>query len=539
MVLEAAKRYNGASKNLILGDTLPGPLKHVGSAKGKRRKVRPMKRETLVMDTVRRGWPRLLGSWGLRVALLFAPLLMLEVGRIFSAVTDPDYWWHVRTGRYIYETGTLPRVDIYSYTAAGRPWITHEWLTELLLYMVYQQFGYVGNVVLFSLIGVLTWAVVYATCRRRGVGDLGTAVLVLWGAVMAMGSANVRPQALTTLFLAICMLLLTLYKEGKRGAIWLMPPLMALWVNAHGGYVIGLAVLGLSIVGEILRRPAAPLRPLVLAAGLSAAATLLNPHGLEALFYPFTYAGTSNASMQYIMEWQSPNFHNPYFLIFFGGGLMLAIMLGVRRQPLEVTEALWALAFSLMALLSARHIQLYAVVLVPLLGARLQAEVPAFRRAMSVLKGRRLLAVTCLVYFIGALSMVRWTRRGSTPLQLGREPSAATYPSGAVEYIQSNDLENNLFNEYKWGGYLIYHLYPQQRVFVDGRADVYGDELIDKYVDVSRLRPRWREVIDENDVRMALVEKASPLAVVLGQDTRWREVFVGEVERLFVRQVSE
>jgi len=460
---------------------------------------------------------------------------MLEAYQRFSLATDPDYWWHVRTGQYIYETATLPRVDIYSHTAVGQPWVTHEWLTELLLYVVYRQFGYVGNVVLFALIGLLTSAAVYATCRRRGVGDLGAAILVLWGMAMAMGSANVRPQALTTLCLAICLLLLTLYKKGKARVVWLLPPLLALWVNVHGGYIIGLALLGLTVAGEAVRRPAAPLRPLVLAIGLSVAATLLNPHGLEALSYPFTYAGTSNASMRYIEEWQSPDFHSPYLLIFFGGSLLLAMLLGLGRQPLGITEMLWALAFSLMALLSARHIQLYAVVLIPLLGTRLQAEIPAFRRAMSVLRGRRLLAVTCLAYAIGTLSMVGVARRGSTFRQLGWEPSAATYPSGAVQYMRSNDLEGNLFNEYKWGGYLIYHLYPQQPVFVDGRADVYGDELINKYVDVSRLRPGWREVIDENDVQIVLVGKTSPLAAVLGDDADWRQVFVGDVERLFVR----
>lgn len=469
--------------------------------------------------------------------LLLAPMLLLIVVRFFVAPTDPDYWWHVRTGQYIVETGSLPRVDIYAYTVSEQPWVTHEWLTEVLFYLVQHQFGYVGNVVLFATVSAVTALAVYATCRLRGLGEPAAAILMLWAAGIGMGSSNVRPQIITTLLLAICALLLTRYLRGHTRALWAFPPIMALWVNLHGGYVIGLVLLGLTVVGEVIAlamgRRAAPLGPLVVIAGLSAAATLLNPHGIEALLYPFSYAGSQNPSMQYIAEWQSANFHQTSVLVF-AASLLLAIVLGVWRRPLGPTEVLWLVMMALMALRSVRHIALYGVVATPLLAARLQAELPTLRTSLA--NWRRPLLLAVMWPLVGVL-LVRLavTGGGWEHAQVGREPNATTYPAGAVEYLRTHDLPGNLFNSYAWGGYLIYQLYPQRPVFIDGRMDIYGD-VVEPHLSVTLLRPGWRQVLDGHDVRLVLVEKESPLAVVLGDDPGWREAYSGDVERLFVRR---
>jgi len=484
---------------------------------------------------------RLLSKLGLRaVLLLLAPTLLFIFFMHFLPGTDPDYWWHVRTGQYIYETGAIPTVDIYSYTAAGKPWVAHEWLSELMFYVVQRQLGYVGNVALFGLLSMLTWLAVYATCRRRGIGELSATALMIWGYVVAMGSINVRPQMLTALLLAVAALLLTRYKQGQPKPLWALPPLFALWVNLHGGYVIGLALVVLTVGGEalshVLRRPAAPIKPLAAIAVFSAAATMLNPNGVEALLYPFSYAGTQNASMQYIAEWQSPDFHASLFVAL-AASLLLAIVLGIGRRPLGISEVLWTLAFGFMALQSARHVPLYAVVIMPLLAARIQAEIPALRNSVSTWKRPAVLGVTWLMLAAIVLATLADPEKRSK-LQLGYEPSSATYPAGAVEYLRVHNLEGNLFNDYGWGGYLIYQLYPERRVFIDGRADVYGDAFVGSYIAVHRLQPNWRQVLEEHGVPLALVGKDSVVATVLSADPAWREVYAGEVERLFVREAQ-
>lgn len=476
--------------------------------------------------------------------LLLAPLLLLAVLSIAFPQTDPDYWWHARTGHYIVETGALPRADIFSYTAAGRPWVTHEWLTEVVFFLVARQAGYVGNVVLFGLLVAGALLAVYAMCRRRGAGAVGATLLTLWAFVIAMPQLNVRPQVVTFFCLAIFALLLTLYRQGDTRALWPLPPLMALWANLHGGYIIGLALLGLTIAGEVaarlFRREAAPLRPPLVATALTGLATLLTPHGLEALRYPFTYAGTGNASMRFIAEWQSPDFHQPIFLVF-AASLLLLLVLGVGRRPLGPTETLWAVAFALLGLQSMRHIPLYAVVVTPLVGARLAAELAPYRGRWPRWEWRAhtaagaLAALLPLLFLGGALAQPGATSH----LQLGREPGAAGYPAGAVAYLRAQHLRGNLYNDYAWGGYLIYELYPDRRVFVDGRADVYGDAFVTEARAVEKVRPDWRQILDRYDVQLALTGKDSALAGALRADPGWREVYADTTAELFTRVPSD
>jgi hypothetical protein len=271
----------------------------------------------------------------------------------------------------------------------------------------------------------------------------------------------------------------------------------------------------------------------LVASGISTGASLLNPHGIQALLYPFSYAGTANASMRFIAEWQSPDFHQLSYLVF-GGSVVFGVALGVVQRPLGLTQSLWVLSLAAMALQSARNIPLYAVVATPLLAARLQEMVPVLRRRVSDLPLSWLLALIwplLMVSIVGTL--VQPVQRAT--LQLGIEPSSASYPMGAVEYIKTNQPNGNMFNDYGWGGYLAYQLYPERKVFIDGRADVYGDKLVESYVNIVQLEAGWRNALNEHDLRIVLVRNESPLAVALAASTEWREVYAGPVERLFVR----
>lgn len=472
--------------------------------------------------------------------LLLIPVLLFVIFfHPFSVITDPDFWCHVRTGQYIYETGVVPGSDIYSYTVSGQPWITHEWLAEVLFFVISQRLGYVGLVALFGLISVLTWLAVYVTCRRYGVGELGSTVLMLFSFSMARALVNVRPQVLTMLLLSISVLIVTRHRQGKGREVWLLPLLMMLWVNLHGGYVIGLAYLWLTVFGDSIARKLGHVAPsvktLLIVSLLSTAATLFNPHSLQALSYPFTYIGSGNASMRFITEWQSPDFHQFRYLLFAAAVLVVGL-LGALRRPLGITESLWMLVFTVMGLQSVRHIPLYAIVVVPLLGARLQAEIPSLRRSLSHWRRPVLLIVVVWLAFGASALRTAATVDKRMGLQIGREPNDTSYPAGAVDYIRTHDLTGNLFHEYRWGGYLIYNLYPWKQVFVDGRADVYGDEFISDFVDVMKLRPIWRNTLERYNVQEVLVEKDGALAVILSEGDEWQQVYEGESEILFIRQ---
>ena len=507
-----------------------------------------------------------------------------------AAPTDYDYFWHVTTGRLILDTGAVPRHDPYSYTVPGEPWVAHEWLTEVLMATVHAGFGYVGNVVVFGLVTTFAMACVFLTCRLHGVGDLASVVLMIWSANMATALWNVRAQMMTGALVAAWVLLLTLYKRGHRRAIWPLPLLMVLWINLHGGYVFGLVLLGVFFVGEAIdslvqrqrdddgsavntsvilslrriyghtsrgqsedpsqaqddktgsrvprlrglaRAWATPLLPLVAVGVLAGLACLVSPHGIDGVLYPFSYLGNGSAPMRFIKEWQSPDFHDPTNLLLLAS-VVLAVVLGIGRRPLGTAEALWAALLALMTLQSMRHIALFAIVVTPLLGARLQECVPALRRSAATWRGPVMLGFGWLVLLASVAATAAQAReRGDLPL--GREPRTSAYPTGAVAHIRAHGLAGNIFNEYHWGGYLVYEFFPERQVYIDGRTDVYA-RLMARYVNTVAARPGWEQELADVDAALVLVERDGPLATALLRHADWTLVYEGSVERLFARR---
>jgi hypothetical protein len=472
-------------------------------------------------------------------ALLLAPLVVILVVWCAFLPTDPDYGWHVRTGQLIAELHGVPRTDPFSFTAVGNAWNVHEWLTELLQYVVQQQVGYIGNVVVFGVLMAITAVAMFRTCRLWGLGELASVALVLWAFGMSLPSAGVRPQTVTRLLVAITALVLTAYVRGRsRRWLWLLPPLFAVWSNLHGGFVFGLGLLGLAVLGEAAVRltghaGASPL-PLLLVTIASTAASLINPQGVQALLYPLSYA-QGNASFTFVSEWQTPDLRQAAFYPF-GASMLLALLLGWARRPLGPTHVLWVLVVSLLGLQSIRHISLYATVALPLIGARLAAEIPALRRTVAAWRrpGRMVLMYAGGLLVATALWSSAELTRG-TPIQLGRDPDASGYPMGAVDYLKTHHLEGNLFNQYDWGGYLINQLYPEYRVFIDGRTDVYGDALVAQYAAIEGLQPGWQQALARYDIRLVLVSRDTILAAALVDDPSWRELYAGPTERLFAR----
>jgi hypothetical protein len=459
------------------------------------------------------------------------------------APTDPDYWWHTRTGQLIVESGAVPTTDPYSFTAAGQPWVAHEWLTEVLFYVVQHQFGYVGNVVLIALLGCLAAVLLFVTCRLRGVGDLASVVLVLWAFGMSLGSYGVRPQTTTRVLLTLAALMVTLYRL-RRDWRWLLPlpPLFVLWVNLHGGFAIGIGLLGLTLLGEAIEawrreRTWRRLWPLAITVAACVVATLLNPNGLAGSIYPLAYLPEAIGGLHFIAEWQPPDPRQLSFAPFWLS-LLLALALGLARRPLGIVELLWGLAFSVLALQAVRNIQLYATVVTPLLGARLACEVPAFGRKVTEWRNPRRMATlwTLVGVLCAGLFLARFDQLGDWPVQLGPEPDARAFPVGGAAYLRDHPRPGNLFNQFEWGGYLIYANYPAQRVFIDGRPDMYGNALFNDYVDVISLQPSWRAILNAHHIDLVLVDRDGPLATELAQDPAWNEVFAGPVERLFARR---
>jgi hypothetical protein len=313
--------------------------------------------------------------------------VLLSVVFVLAArpITDPDFWWHLRTGKLIVETGSIPRVDIYSSTFAGREWVAHEWLSEVLMYLINQAFGYAGLVVFFAFVISAAMWIAYRRCAERAGHPYVTGFALLLGALAASPTWGVRPQMFSFFLASVFFAVLDGYVRGAgvRKICWLVP-LTILWVNMHAGFALGLALIVLTIAGLTLdaflsdegRKAVSEekrfvtlwrrIRPLVLVFAACLAAIALNPNGVRLYAYPFETL-TSRAMMKYINEWFSPDFHEPMFQ-------PLAVMLfatftviALSRERVRPSSLLLVAAFGYAALRSGRNVPFYALAAMPML----------------------------------------------------------------------------------------------------------------------------------------------------------------------------
>ena len=498
-------------------------------------------------------WKSLPTSTVLQIVLL-AGIFLLN----FFMQTDPDFWWHLATGRLIVETGSIPQVDPFSYTAAGEPWVAHEWLGEVVIYLSYRSGGYVATVIAFASVITLTFWLGLRTLKLMGLNAAWASALTLWAAAMSMPGWRVRPQAFSYLFFSLYLYLLIRSRKRPDGWLWLLPPAMAVWVNLHAGYVMGLELLGLFLLGEAINRArgltaghnspslkahiGAFLRQYLPVSLATIAATAVNPQGIALILYPLSYTSSRSSNLKYVSEWQSPNFHD-YYLFIFGASLLLLIVLSSRRS-LDWALGIPILALTVMSLEWIRTIPFYALTFAPYLCSRLLSRQTAAVDAgkVEIYEGTpvtvphrgRATPLNWLVLAV-CLGIMTSTLFLSDQAQLGRQPLTSDYPVAGIRYIQQAHLTGNLFNAYQWGGFVIWSFYPERRVFVDGRIDMYGDRFIEAYREVYNLRPNWKNVLSEYDIRVILIEKNSALASLLTASGEWREVFRGPVESVFVK----
>ena len=249
---------------------------------------------------------------------------------------DPDVWWHLRAGSETLNHWVI-RSDTFSFTKAGTPWIDHSWGSEVIMNLVYRGAGYGGLMLLTGLLAVVGAVFVYLMSSG---GTYLRALVVLFASVTASVFWSPRPQMVTYAFTAA--LLFVLYLRRRRGVdmVWLVPPLMLVWANLHGGFAIGFLLLAGTIVGEAIEN-LTPLddrghldwravRKLCAVFVVSIGAVCVNPYGPRLLTVPFTTA--SDSFSQLIEEWKPPDLHQPAFWPFAAMLVLLVVALGASAR---------------------------------------------------------------------------------------------------------------------------------------------------------------------------------------------------------------
>ena len=473
---------------------------------------------------------------------------MIVIAALFvGSVQDPDFWWHIRIGRWMTENGRLPSTDIFTFTVPNHVWTDHEYLTETLMWLIYSNMGAIGIALVFGLVTYTGFYLMYRQVRREPFVIAGVGLAL--GAVA--GSPIWGPRAQMITFALTCLELYWLqgYLSGRSRALQFFPLVMALWANLHGGWVIGFVWLGIALVAELVgwvwdrENPAhrAHVRFLAIITAASAVAVLATPHGFSLYLYPFQTV-TSMAQERLIVEWFSPDFHQPYLRPFEAMVFVLIVGFALRRPKLY--DLLLSMAALALALQSVRNVALFVAATTPVIITTYSAywrEISAERKWKLALPTRPVFAaVTAIALAVITLATVVHIAGELLPSRQ-QSLTASNYPVGAADWLAAHpEVGTKMYNQYGWGGYLAYRFYPQpnRKVFIFGEAALMGDGLLNDYEDIQTLRPDWRSLLDKYGVDYVVYNKGEALSNVLITESDWKVVYQDSEAVIFVRSSS-
>lgn len=447
-------------------------------------------------------------------------------------VNDPDLGWHLRSGQWILQHHSVPRTDPFSY-GADRPWVAYSWLFGVLIFKLYQWLGLSGAALFEVLIRTAVAFAIFDLARRLGASFWRSAALTVVAVYPMFRIFGPRPGMFSILFLVLEFSALVAARRNPA-TLWLLPPLLALWANLHVQFAYGLAILGLfaaePLVNAAVRyhsEPSIELRGkapwLVLGAG--ALAVLTNPYGWRVYATVFQYMGQTK-SFGSIIELQAMDFRHLENFAALLLGLGAAYALGWRRNFRPVNIALLLLSAAL-AFRAVKDVWFLAVTALFILA---QAPRPQPPRPVLRLLRHRIAVPVCIFALLLFVA-----RREGLSNDLLQTIVDGRFPESAARYVEQHNLPGPLFNDFNWGGFLIWRL-PQYAVSIDGRTNVYGDERIGHYMDVWRGKPGWDSDPDLALANLVIAPKEFPLATLLRTDSRFRLAYEDTQAAVFVRR---
>lgn len=472
---------------------------------------------------------------------------------------DASIGWHIRNGEQMLRTHSITRVDWFSVTMGGQTWYAWEWLYDVGIAGIHHGMGLDGVVFFTAAIIALTLALTLRLCLRRGADLPIAAVLLALSLGVSMIHLFARPHVLSWLFTVIWFQILdsvdSIGRAAGRGRLWYLPALMLLWVNVHGGFVLGFALLGLYVLSaairyyrcanaEELRRLAQRLRTLGMVTVVSFAASLINPYGYGLHLHVYRYL-TSRWLMNHIDEFLSPNFHGVAQQCFVAILLITIVALAVARSKPSLSRVFVLLLATYSGLYAARSLPVSSLLLTlivaplwtqalteardnPNLSSRLQGFLSRWH-AFTARIGQVELSFGGHVWpvaavFLGLMVCAHQGKLGSTQW-INAHFDPKHLPVQATDVIVQRSLREPIFAPDSWGGYLIYRLYPQNKVFVDDRHDFYGVDFLRDYLKAIRLTPDWDKFLNEKHVNWTLLPAGSSLVNMLEETAQWNVVY--------------
>ncbi|MDQ2775100.1 MAG: hypothetical protein M3Y57_09315 [Acidobacteriota bacterium] len=462
-----------------------------------------------------------------------------------TLLNDSDTGWHLRVGEWILQHKAVPTTDFFSFTKANQPWFAWEWGWDLLFGAIHSMWGLPGVVLANVLILCFVSALLFRLIRRFCDNDI---LALLFTGISIFGSTIhwlARPHLLSwVFFLAFAHLLLSA-EQGKTKALYWLPLLMLLWTNLHGSFFLGIVMIMISGIAPWISAVLQPgiawkgayweSRPYLLCALLCGMVTFANPYTWRLHEHLFLYLRDSS-QLDAIQEFQSISFHYglaAFFEIMLLTGAASALWC-IQRQ--KWTGALTLLLWAHLALFSRRNVPMYLLLASPWI-AKMVAQMsadglrslrlrPWLQRAAGglaeiALEFRPLERINRL--HVTSLFGILFIFLSMASARPGFEAQFNTkrFPASAIPVIQAQNARR-IFTNDQWSGYLIYQLYPDVKVFVDGRSDLYGGDFVNSCLHTLNGRWDWEINLNRFSVDMVIVAPGTPLSTVLKMSPRWR-----------------
>jgi len=457
---------------------------------------------------------------------------------------DSDLGRHVTIGSYILDNRLVPTRDLFSHTLTGQSRPPYEWLSQVVFALSNRLMGLDGVILLTApLIGASILAIYRHSAQRSG-----SPLVALFIALLAAAATSLhwlpRPHIITFLLLAIWVHNLEKLRTGKPIKIYVFPLIMLFWANLHGGFIFGFLALAAYFAGWLWdkwRNQASTEtgKGFFLAGISSLAASVITPdlwHNWEAVLN-----NRSSFILSRTVETMPPKLSDPTTAPFVILLALSAIFFFANWRTASVSHIFLLGGFGLLALMMTRNIPLFAIICAPILAEWITAKAnqfPAWKRLDErfinlAMPSRSFLLPTLLTIFVVGFFSYNHTK--------GREVyqfNPQVFPVQAVDWLEENPREGNMFNEFNWGGYLLYRLWPRDLVFVDSQSDFYGEPLMRDYETMMLTKNNWQDLLDQYQISWVIIPSNAPLADQLKQEAGWTVLYKDSVAIIIQRKMS-
>ena len=476
----------------------------------------------------------------LQLLELLTRLLTLSAAvYFFSFVTaDPDLWGHIQFGKDLWHADHFIREDTYSFTAHGNPWINHEWLSELIFYGIYRYFGDAG--LLFGKLGIGICIVTLLTrlCRYRNQMPVVYAIVMILSISVISPGFMIRPQVFSFLFFTLFFYLFYLHFEEGKNYLFLLPCLMIVWVNLHGGFLIGWVLIAAIVLWKTFARligleDGQGLGTLWIWFFISSLAILVNPYGYKLVSFLFH----SLSMHRNISEWAPLPLWDRSML---GFKILIVLFAGCLVKYFSKSRG-WEIVGIVITLFASlrhqRHMPFFGIVVAPYVIFGLSTFVFNLQRKFPKLVLTDISRYIFVIFFCFQTSYLIY-------LSVGRYIDAGfriivdpeTYPVQAVQFMKTNNMKGNLLVPFEWGEYAIWKLYPDCKVSIDGRfRTVYPETIIGDHFIADNDREGWQALIQKYPSDILLVRQIPFFQDLIKNPNEWTYVYSDSIGIVFIR----